>query len=98
MCFIASSGFDGVICVGAVGGTEEDSVCGVVGLRHIQDIWSAWSCSMTDNELFQTKKTDSMLMQQSEELFLSSSTFLQIFLYVCFLANTYMQRFMGCHL
>lgn len=49
---IAPSGLDGVICVGAVGGGEEDSVCGVADLRHIQDLWSTRSCRRTDKKQY----------------------------------------------
>lgn len=48
VCVEAPSGLDGIICVGAVGGGEEDSVCGVADLRHIQDVWSTWSCRRTN--------------------------------------------------
>lgn len=58
MFVIASDGSDGVVCVGGVRGSEEDSVCGVVGLHRIQDLWSTWSCSRTDRKWsFHTKNT-----------------------------------------
>lgn len=70
MCVIASDGCDGIICVGAVGLSEEDCVCGVVGLRHIQDIWSARSCSRTG----QDKTGNSVFIQKPHMLMWQSDT------------------------
>lgn len=57
MFVIASDGSDGVVGVGAVGGSEEDSVGGDVGLSHIKDLWSTRSCRMTDNSISTKRNT-----------------------------------------
>lgn len=58
VCVVASRGGDGIVCVRGVGVSEEDSVRGVVSLRHVQDIWSARGCGRTDRTLsVHTKNT-----------------------------------------
>lgn len=49
---MVSSGSDGVICIGVIGGSEVDFVCGVVDLHHIEDLWRTWSCNRTDTCVF----------------------------------------------
>lgn len=63
---IASSGSDGVIRVGGVGCGDEDSVCGTVGLSHIQDLWSAGSCSKTHRKEAVTSKIERCKYRNTE--------------------------------
>lgn len=54
---VASNGCDGVVCFGVVGVGKEDRERGVVGLRHVQDLWSARSCFNGKNTLVNTPET-----------------------------------------